>query len=78
MMGGQKRGAIDAILGPDPREAKGSEEEGGEDKELHTIFSELLDAVHSKDVAAGVDALKAFFTSCDAEPHEEGPHTEEG
>ena len=75
MMGDKKKGAINAILGPDPKDEMDGED-GDDNTELHAIFSEIMDAIHSKDVPAGVEALKAFFTSCDSEPHEEGPSTD--
>lgn len=44
---------------------------------LHAASSELLRAVHAHDAAAVAMALQSAFQILDAEPHEEGPHTEE-
>jgi len=44
---------------------------------LHACAEELIEAIHSKDVAGAVAALKAIFEELDSEPHAEGPHTEE-
>ena len=73
-MGDRKRGMIQDILGPDPREEK----EGADDApSIEICASELIDAIHAKDIRGVVEALKACFREFDSEPHEEGPHTEE-
>lgn len=41
---------------------------------LHAAAEDLIKAVHSKNVAAVSEALKAAFEICDSQPHYEGPH----
>lgn len=41
---------------------------------LESAAQDLIDAMHSKDVKATAEALRAAFELCDSEPHEEGPH----
>ena len=67
-----RKKALSQILGPADHKA-----EGGEVDSLKECVSEFLDAVHSHDVEAATEAIKAIFADLEAEPHEEGPHTEE-
>ncbi len=70
MMGGDKRGAINAILGPDPKDEKDEGEH--EDASLHACVGEFIDAVHAKDIPAAASALKACYADLEAsEPEEE-------
>ena len=41
---------------------------------LHAAAEDLMHAVHSKDVQAIAQALRAAFEICDSQPHEEGEH----
>lgn len=68
MMADRKK-TVQAILGPHPEA-----EEKEEPSSLQMCAEELIDAVHSKDAHAVVDALKAMFEELDSEPHVEGPH----
>ena len=49
-------------------------DEDAEYDSLHSAAEDLISAVHSKNVAAVAEALRAAFELCDSEPHEEGPH----
>lgn len=50
-------------------------DEGAEEYDvLHSAAEDLISAIHSKDVKAVAEALKAAFELMDSEPHEEGPH----
>lgn len=71
MMGDRKKLAS-VILGPRPEAAK--EEEVAP---LKVIAQELIEAVHARNADDVVSALRAAFQECDAEPHIEGPHTDE-
>lgn len=42
---------------------------------LEVAAQDLIDAIHSKNVKAVSEALRAAFELCDSEPHVEGPHT---
>lgn len=66
-----KKKTLNQIMGPVPTEEK--KEEMGE---LDALSDEVLVAIEAKDPVALKDALKAFFYACDAQPHEEGEHTE--
>lgn len=70
-MMGDKKGAVNAILGPDPKDMK---EEGPDDgtESLHACVSEFIDAVHAKDVDAAASALKACYAELEASEPEEG------
>ena len=70
MMGDKRKGAINAILGPDPKEEK---EEGAGDgaESLHAIADELIKAVKADDPGGVADAFKAMFAECESQPHEE-------
>ena len=52
-------------------------QEGQENEGLSACSAELIRAVHEKDEAAVASALRSAFQILDAEPHEEGPHTNE-
>jgi hypothetical protein len=54
------------------------EEHGDEIDALHVAAEDLMHAIHSKSVAAIAEALKAAFDICDALPHVEGEHIEQG
>ena len=57
----------------DPIKRKPDEEQ--EYDALESAAQDLISAVHSKDVKATCEALRAAFELCDSEPHEEGEHT---
>jgi hypothetical protein len=44
---------------------------------MHAAAQDLINAVHSKDVKAVAEALRAAFELADSGPHSEGPHTDE-
>jgi hypothetical protein len=50
----------------------------GEDERKHHAAKALIDAVHGNDVEAVCEAFEDLFAACESEPHEEGPHTDEG
>ena len=71
MQGAKKR--VHDILGPvepSPKEGDGSDV-------LEAIADELIEAVKMGDAKSVATALKAAFAHCEAEPHEEGSHTNE-
>lgn len=41
---------------------------------LKEIASDLIDAIHAKDVDATAELLEEAFECLEAEPHKEGPH----
>lgn len=43
---------------------------------LEACASDLIEAVHARDVAKVAQVLKDAFELCDIQPHEEGPHIE--
>ncbi len=45
------------------------------DHAIEAAASDLIDAVHSKDIKRTADAIKAAFEICESQPHEEGEHT---
>lgn len=69
MMGGDRKRTMNQILGDDPREVKEAPSEG---EALHHCVSELMEAIHSKDIEAAVEALKSCFAELGQAPHEEG------
>ena len=54
------------------------EEAQGDDMGLDAASGDLITAVKSGDVAGVSEALKNAFSILDSQPHEEGPHEEEG
>lgn len=53
------------------------EEEGegkGDEQGLDAAAEDLISAVHGKDTAGVVEALRNAFAILDSEPHEEGEH----
>lgn len=80
IMGDGKKRMVSAIL-----DAKGDNvgdkrdlEEGPEYDELEMIAQELIEAIHARNQKEVAESLRAAFECLDSEPHEEGPHTEEG
>lgn len=67
IMQGSKKHVLTQILGADPREKK--EEEGGQPSSLHSCVSELIDAIHSKDVEGAANALRACVAECSSEEY---------
>lgn len=57
-------------------EPDGSEAQNDPDAGHLAAASEIMDAIHSKDVQRLADALKDMFSMLDSEPHEEGEHIE--
>ncbi len=51
--------------------------DGEEDQGLNAAAADLIRAIHSKDEAGVVSALRAAFELMEEEPHEEGEHTNE-
>lgn len=72
MMGGDKKKAINLILGPREEEKK---DEGGGDSALSQCMSEFIQAIHAKDVGLAVESFKSCFASLEAE---EPGESEEG
>lgn len=52
-------------------------QEGDEHAGLEACAEDIINAISNKDAKALASALKAAFEVCDAQPHEEGPHTYE-
>ncbi len=50
----------------------------GPDDDLHMAASDLIAAVHDKDVAGVMAAMRAGFQCMEMEPHDEGEHESEG
>lgn len=72
-MMGNKKHVLTQILGS----PEGDKKEVAGESPLHSCVEELIHAVHAKDIEGAVQALKACFAELEAEPHSEGPHTEE-
>lgn len=53
---------------------KREHDEDAEFDVLEAAAEDLIHAVHSKDVKAVAEALRAAFELCDEQPHVEGPH----
>jgi len=60
-----------------PDEPAGKEEPMQDDAnhELEMAMEDFLRAMNAKDSKAMAVAIKDAFDICDAQPHEEGPHT---
>jgi hypothetical protein len=70
-----KKKAVTAILGPESQNVEKREDGMREDDEmLHAMGEELIEALHSKDVAGVIAGMRALFDAFDSQPHEEGPH----
>ena len=57
-----------------PAESIKRESDEPEYDSLHSAAEDLITAVHSKNVSAVAEALRAAFELCDSEPHREGEH----
>lgn len=53
---------------------EGEEEGEGDEQGLDAAAEDLISAVHGKDTAGVVEALRNAFSILDSEPHEEGEH----
>ena len=72
MMGGDKRRAVTAILGPESDNVGVRDGEGGDAlSESHAIASELIEAIKAGDAAALVEAFKALNAACAESGYEE-------
>ena len=63
------------------RASDGSKEEKPEDSQdqgLEAAAEDFIRAVHAKDAKGVAAAFRAAFEMLESEPHEEGPHTNEG
>ena len=49
-------------------------DDGEEYDTMHAAAQDLIDAIHSKNVKAVAEALRAAFELADSEPHVEGEH----
>ena len=67
----RRTGAINDILGPDPRV---KEKEPSEKGALHHCVEELIHAIHSKDIEGAAEALKTCFLELESESPEEDEH----
>ncbi len=79
MLGGDRKKLAAAIIASaEPKKVEvEAEYEAPEGSDLNAKLecaSEVMKAIHSKDVKALCDALEAFFHCVDAEPHKEGEH----
>jgi hypothetical protein len=82
MMGGDKKKMASIIVGADgvaDRNEEAYDKMAGEPDgdSLHYAASDIMKAIHGKDVVALKDALHAFFQMADEMPHEEGEHISE-
>lgn len=58
-----------------PVEVQKRESDDGADYDmLESAAEDLIKAIHSKDVKAVCEALRASHELCDLEPHSEAPH----
>ena len=75
----KKKGMPSKIGGEDDEEPEGSEEKGwqaeAKDKAMKLFVTEL--GRTSPSIEKLCASMTSFFQACDAEPHEEGEHTEE-
>ena len=62
---------------PDPEGEGHNDREDNDDEGLHACAQDIIECVSSGDKVGLAKALKAAFEICDAEPHEEGEHTNE-
>ena len=82
MLGGDKKKMASIIVGADDvagrnedeYEKRASEPDGDS---LHYVASDIMKAIHSKDVTALKEALCSFHEIAEEMPHEEGPHLAE-
>jgi len=75
----KRKGMPSRIGGEDEEEPEGSEEKGwtaeAKEKAMKLFVAELGRTAPSIEKLTA--SLTSFFQACDAEPHEEGEHTEE-
>ena len=65
------------IGGPSDDEPEGDAETMSDEKALDEAAKEIMAAINDRSDLRLKSALKAFFYACDAQPHDEGEHTEE-
>lgn len=51
-------------------------QESDKDDPIHACASDLIEAVHSKDVKRAAEAMRSAFEILEKQPHEEVEHTE--
>jgi hypothetical protein len=61
----------------EPDKTQENQEVNEEDAAIEAVASDLIEAIHSKDVKRAAEAIRAAFEIMDSLPHEEGPHTNE-
>lgn len=71
----QDSGVIQKTRAPDKKPESEQEDSSAG---MEAVAHDLIRAIHSRDVKAVADAIKAAFEIADSEPHAEGPHTNEG
>jgi hypothetical protein len=77
-IGTAKKGLPPRIGGPkDDGEPEGAGESMDNDQAMDEAAKEIMTAIDKRSDLQLKSALKAFFYACDAEPHDEGEHTEE-
>ena len=87
-LSGKKPGLVVAIgVGKKlPAKIGGSQDDGEPEGEAESIDNDKAKEEATKEIMAAINdrsdlrlksALEAFFYACDAEPHDEGEHTEE-
>ncbi len=54
---------------------KPEEDQDDKDAAIHACASDLINAIHEKNIPAAADAIKSAFEILDSMPHEEGEHT---
>lgn len=59
--------------GDDESQMRKPDEEAEYDS-MHSAAEDLISAVHSKNVSAVAEALRAAFEMMESQPHEEGEH----
>jgi hypothetical protein len=68
IIGDDKNRALDSILGSGPDGGLSKKpDESAPDESLHAIAEELIDAVHAKDAAGVVEALRALIAEIESE-----------
>lgn len=70
----QQVGVIVKNRTPDAPVGDDTDNSSSANEGLEAAATDLIRAVHSKDIKQVADALRAAFEICDSEPHEEGPH----
>ncbi len=66
MLGGDKKRAVNLILGPREEEKQGEAEQSA----LSACMSEFIESVHAKDVEAAISSLKSCLSEMETQEPE--------